>query len=149
MESGLRKFSDAGIQVIWQTGKSYNGNAAPEKGVRLTFISRMDMAYAAADLIISRAGALSISELCIVGKPVILVPSPNVSEDHQTKNAMTLVNEGAAVLIKDKDAVETLADQSIALLKNKDACQVLSQSIQKLARPDATEHIVNEIIGLL
>jgi UDP-N-acetylglucosamine--N-acetylmuramyl-(pentapeptide) pyrophosphoryl-undecaprenol N-acetylglucosamine transferase len=109
----------------------------------------MDMAYAAADLIISRAGALSISELCIVGKPVILVPSPNVSEDHQTKNAMTLVNEGAAVLIKDKDAVETLADQSIALLKNKDACQVLSQSIQKLARPDATEHIVNEIIGLL
>jgi len=149
MESGLRKFSDAGIQVIWQTGKSYSGNAAPEKGVRLTFISRMDMAYAAADLIISRAGALSISELCIVGKPVILVPSPNVSEDHQTKNAMTLVNEGAAVLIKDKDAVETLADQSIALLKNKDACQVLSQSIQKLARPDATEHIVNEIIGLL
>lgn len=149
MENGLELFEQADVQLIWQTGKSYTGEAQPKKGVRLTFISQMNMAYAAADVIISRAGALSISELCIVGKPVILVPSPNVSEDHQTKNAMTLVDQGAAILIKDKDAPSILAERAIALLQDKDACASLSESIRKLARPDATARIVDEIVGLL
>lgn len=149
MEHDLKKYADNGIQLLWQTGKSYTGDAQPVLGVRLPFISRMDLAYAAADLIISRAGALSISELCIVGKPVILVPSPNVSEDHQTKNAMTLVNEGAAVLVADKYATQILADTAIKLLNNVESCAGLSNSIKRLASPNATDRIIEEIEKLL
>jgi UDP-N-acetylglucosamine--N-acetylmuramyl-(pentapeptide) pyrophosphoryl-undecaprenol N-acetylglucosamine transferase len=110
---------------------------------------RMDMAYAAADIIISRAGALSISELCIIGKPVIFVPSPNVSEDHQTKNAMALVDKNAAILVKDGEAKEKLLPIAFDLLKNETSMVNLSAQISKLAKPTASEDIVNGIISLI
>jgi UDP-N-acetylglucosamine--N-acetylmuramyl-(pentapeptide) pyrophosphoryl-undecaprenol N-acetylglucosamine transferase len=109
------------------------------------FIDRMDLAYALADVIVSRAGAISVSELCLVGKPVILVPSPNVAEDHQTKNAMALVDKGAAVLVKDLESREKLIATALELLKNNEDCKRLSQSILLLGKPNATERIVDEI----
>jgi UDP-N-acetylglucosamine--N-acetylmuramyl-(pentapeptide) pyrophosphoryl-undecaprenol N-acetylglucosamine transferase len=108
----------------------------------LRFIERMDFAYAAADVIVSRAGATSISELCMIGKPIILVPSPNVSEDHQTKNAMALVNQNAALLVRDSDAKEVLLPRSIELLSQNELGMQLSENIKKLARPNATVAIV-------
>jgi UDP-N-acetylglucosamine--N-acetylmuramyl-(pentapeptide) pyrophosphoryl-undecaprenol N-acetylglucosamine transferase len=140
------------VQVLWQCGKLYdndlsarlNGKEA-ENIKRTMFIDRMDLAYALADVIVSRAGAISVSELCLVGKPVILVPSPNVAEDHQTKNAMALVDKGAAVLVKDVEAREKLLTVALDLLNNEENCKKLSQSILKLGRPNATEHIVDEI----
>jgi len=107
----------------------------------------MNMAYAAADIIISRAGALSISELCIVGKPTILIPSPNVSEDHQTKNAMALVNKNAAVLIKDIEAKEKLGNEVLALLRDENKLNNLSNNIKTLAKTNAANDIVTEIIN--
>jgi UDP-N-acetylglucosamine--N-acetylmuramyl-(pentapeptide) pyrophosphoryl-undecaprenol N-acetylglucosamine transferase len=149
LDAGITKLEENGMQVIWQTGKSYMGNTAVSSGERTVFIKRMDMAYAAADIVISRAGALSLSELCIVGKPCILVPSPNVSEDHQTKNAMTLVNAGAAIMVTDKEASEKLIDQAIALIKDKSLQAQLSENIKNLAKPNATEMIVDKIAQLL
>jgi UDP-N-acetylglucosamine--N-acetylmuramyl-(pentapeptide) pyrophosphoryl-undecaprenol N-acetylglucosamine transferase len=108
----------------------------------LRFIERMDFAYAAADVIVSRAGATSISELCMIGKPIILVPSPNVSEDHQTKNAMALVNQNAALLVRDSEAKEVLIARSIELLSQNELGMQLSENIKKLARPNATVDIV-------
>ena len=105
----------------------------------------MDLAYAAADLIISRAGAISVSEVCLVGKPVILVPSPNVSEDHQTKNAMALVSKNAAVLVKDVDAVEQLVVKALSTLNDEAHCAQLSTEIKKLGIPDAADRILVEI----
>lgn len=112
------------------------------------FISRMDLAYAAADAVVSRAGALSISELCMVAKPAILVPSPNVSEDHQTKNAMALTRKDAALLVTDGDAPDTLVQTALALLNNQERRQTLSAQIRELARPDAAERIATEILEL-
>jgi UDP-N-acetylglucosamine--N-acetylmuramyl-(pentapeptide) pyrophosphoryl-undecaprenol N-acetylglucosamine transferase len=154
--SGIEKLIDAEVQVIWQTGKSYfemyKAKLAPYnlKRIRLLdFLREMDMAYAAADVVISRSGALAVSELCIAHKPCILVPSPNVAEDHQTKNAKALVEKDAAVMIRDKDAVETLVDESLKLLFDEKLATRLSTNIATLAKPDATKDIVNELERLL
>jgi UDP-N-acetylglucosamine--N-acetylmuramyl-(pentapeptide) pyrophosphoryl-undecaprenol N-acetylglucosamine transferase len=106
----------------------------------------MNMAYSAADIIISRAGALSISELCIVGKPTILIPSPNVSEDHQTKNAMALVNKNAAILVKDIEAKDKLGNVLLELTKDETKLNELSNNIKTLAKTNAANEIVSEII---
>lgn len=152
----LNKLKKAGVQVLWQCGKFYYQALSEQlKDVDLgsiklvQFISRMDLAYAIADVVISRAGAISVSELCIVKKPTILVPSPNVAEDHQTKNAMALVNKQAAILVKDVDAKTTLLGQALSLLQDIDRQKELSVNIHKLAKPNATSEIVNEIEKLI
>jgi UDP-N-acetylglucosamine--N-acetylmuramyl-(pentapeptide) pyrophosphoryl-undecaprenol N-acetylglucosamine transferase len=139
------------VQIIWQCGKFYfeqmEALASKDLGQNIklmAFISRMDAAYEAADVIISRAGALSVSELCLLGKPVILVPSPNVSEDHQTKNAMSLVGANAALLVKDSLAVKELMETALSLLSNRELSESLSRNILTLAKPNATRDIVNE-----
>jgi UDP-N-acetylglucosamine--N-acetylmuramyl-(pentapeptide) pyrophosphoryl-undecaprenol N-acetylglucosamine transferase len=109
----------------------------------------MDLAYAAADVVLSRAGALSISELAIAGKPVILIPSPNVAEDHQTKNAMALVNKNAAILIKDIEAHEKLIDEALELLRDISKQKILAENISKMAIPDSAERIAYEIYALV
>ncbi|MCJ8209394.1 undecaprenyldiphospho-muramoylpentapeptide beta-N-acetylglucosaminyltransferase [Mucilaginibacter sp. RS28] len=156
IKAGLQKIIDADVQLIWQTGKVYYKKLIEELGenyhpniVITEFLNRMDLAYAAADVIISRAGAGTIAELCIVKKPVILVPSPNVAEDHQTKNAQALVNEQAAVLVKDKDAEAGLVDEVLQLLNNAEKQQQLGANIGKLALPNADEDIANEVINLI
>lgn len=143
---------DKGIQVIWQTGKLYYNDCKKvadkfaDKGVRVyDFVQRMDLAYAAADVVVSRAGAISVSELCLVGKPCILVPSPNVAEDHQTKNAMALVNNNAAILVRDADSVSILGGEVVSLLGNKERCNELSLNIKKMGIHNAAEAIVKEI----
>ncbi|MFD2543426.1 undecaprenyldiphospho-muramoylpentapeptide beta-N-acetylglucosaminyltransferase [Lacinutrix gracilariae] len=149
----LDYFNTLNIQVIWQCGKLYyktykiDGN---EKHVQLhEFINNMDLAYAAADIIISRAGASSVSELCIVGKPVIFIPSPNVAEDHQTKNAMAIVNENAAMLIKESDLVVDFENKFTQLMASPEKQQELGDNIKKLALVHATKEIVNEVEKLL
>lgn len=144
----INRFPDSGVQLIWQTGKHYAEKAAGEKqpGIAVeAFIKRMDLAYAAADVIISRAGAMSISELCLVGKPCILVPSPNVAEDHQTKNARALVDAGAARMIPDAEAQEHLVEEVLQLLKKTEDARALSEHIRRLAIPDAAARIVEEL----
>ena len=144
--------SSEGVQVLWQCGKFYYSELN-EQSERLIsnqiylheFIQRMDLAYAVADVIISRAGAISVSELCIVAKPCILVPSPNVAEDHQTKNAKALSTNGAAILVKDTDAKELLFETTISLLKDQEKCQSISDSLRVLAKPNATKAIVDTI----
>ncbi len=150
---GIAKLKEHKIQLIWQTGKSFTEQAqAASTNNHLvwtnSFISNMAMAYAAADVVVSRAGALSVSELCLVGKPVILVPSPNVAEDHQTKNARSLELAQAAVLLADKDAKTKLVSLAIELINNEQEKTSLSANIRKLAKPDATEKIVDEILKL-
>lgn len=152
----LDVLSDAGIQIIWQTGKFYIENARKEAAAYQSpsllvtdFVSRMDYAYAIADLVISRAGASSISELCLLSKPTILVPSPNVAEDHQTQNALALVRENAAVMIKDIDAKETLITKALELIDNSKALKELSTNIQKLAEKNSAERIADEVIKLI
>jgi UDP-N-acetylglucosamine--N-acetylmuramyl-(pentapeptide) pyrophosphoryl-undecaprenol N-acetylglucosamine transferase len=143
---------ERGVQVLWQSGKLYFEGLKEELSGKesneiklVQFIDRMDLAYAMADVIISRAGAISVSELCLVKKPVILVPSPNVAEDHQTHNAMALVKKDSALLVKDVDAKEELIPQALELLGNAEKRSMLSGEIAKLAKPEATEHIVNEL----
>ncbi len=114
----------------------------------LDFISDMGTAYQAADLVISRAGASSISEFCLIGKPVVLVPSPNVAEDHQTKNAMALVNKDAAVYVKDADAPDTLLDTALKIVENDDKLASLSENIKKLGLKDSAEVIADEVVKL-
>lgn len=145
-----------GIQFIWQTGKYYNKQITEELKGKLPsnlivtdFISDMGAAYTAADLVISRAGASSISEFCLIGKPVILVPSPNVAEDHQTKNAMALVNKQAAIYVKDSDAPDCLLEQAIKLIKDDDKLKNLSENILKLALPDSADIIAKEVIKMI
>ena len=142
------------IQVIWQTGKFFferaKKSAAGYKNVSVNeFIYSMDQAYASADVVVSRSGALSISELCLVGKPTVLIPSPNVSEDHQTKNAMALVNTGSALLVKDIEAREQLGNVLFDLLNDEKTQIALSENIVKLGFPDATDRIVEEVVKLL
>lgn len=144
------------IQFIWQTGKYYNKQITEELKGKLPsnlivtdFISDMGAAYTAADLVISRAGASSISEFCLIGKPVILVPSPNVAEDHQTKNAMALVNKQAAIYVKDSDAPDCLLEQAIKLIKEDDKLKNLSENILKLALPDSADIIAKEVIKMI
>ena len=143
------------IQFIWQTGKDYNASINKEiEGKRpgnllvTDFISDMGAAYKAADLVISRAGASSISEFCLIGKPVVLVPSPNVAEDHQTKNAMALVNKDAAIYVKDADAPETLLKLAIDTVKDGNKLATLSANIKKLGLKNSADVIADEVIKL-
>jgi UDP-N-acetylglucosamine--N-acetylmuramyl-(pentapeptide) pyrophosphoryl-undecaprenol N-acetylglucosamine transferase len=152
MDAHIEKLSAAGIQVIWQCGKFYadqlfhKWDGKLPEGVWLNpFIFDMDYAYAAADIIVSRAGAISVSELCLVGKPTILVPSPHVAEDHQTKNAMNLVEKDACVLVKDTDAIEILPEVILTTLKNENKCTQLSKNIKALGLPNASKTIVEQI----
>ena len=152
--AALTRLQEAGIQLLWQTGKLYFPEARQQAdqaaGLHaLEFIQRMDLAYAAADVVISRAGALSVSELCLTGKASILVPSPNVAEDHQTKNALALVSKGAAVLITDEHAPERLYDEALRLLSDPERQQQLRLRVRELARPDATVTIVDELLKLV
>lgn len=149
----IRKSED--IQLIWQTGKYYSAEIAERmKGQELPnlvvtdFISDMGAAYKAADLVISRAGAGSISEFCLLGKPVVLVPSPNVAEDHQTKNALALVNKQAALYVKDKEATMLLLPLAIDTVKDAAKLASLSENILKMALPDAADIIAKEVIAL-
>ena len=151
----LHKIKAADVQIIWQTGKFYNEDVKLKMGNSITpdikvleFVQRMDLAYAAADIIISRAGAGTIAELCVVGKPVILVPSPNVAEDHQTKNAKSLVKEDACVYVADRKAINDLIDTALSLLNDEEKKKTLGNNIKKLALPDADEVIAKEVFSI-
>ena len=155
-KENIKQLIENDIQVIWQCGKGYIKNLTifndelNSKYVFLSdFIYKMDLAYAAADVIVSRAGAMSVSELCIISKPTILVPSPNVSEDHQTKNAMALVNINAAVLVKDSEAKQKLIPQIIELFNDSVQQKSLSIQINKLGISDAADRILIEIENIV
>lgn len=152
----LEEIRTSSVQFIWQTGKFYSeeirnelSKAEPLDNLHVTdFISNMDYAYAAADLVISRAGASSISELCLLGKPSILVPSPNVAEDHQTKNAMALSTRNAAILIKDADAESTLISTAIKTVSDKSLLESLGTNAGKMALHDSANIIAKEVYKL-
>lgn len=156
MRQHLSEVKAANVQFIWQTGKYYN--AEMNQAVKdfgnipnlkvLDFISDMGAAYKAADLVISRAGASSISEFCLIGKPVILVPSPNVAEDHQTKNAMALVNKDAAIYVKDADAPEVLLHTALETVNNDQKLASLSTNIKKMGLSNSADTIAEEVIKL-
>lgn len=155
IEAGLSRFVDAGVQVIWQTGTAFIERARAAVATigsplikPYDFIYDMDKAYAVADAVVSRAGALSVSELCLVGRAAILVPFPNASEDHQTKNAMSLVDNKAALLVSDQSARTELITTALALLNNPAQRQELSTRIKTLAKPNAARDIAEEVIKL-
>jgi len=152
MASIVDDLIDAGVQLIWQTGKLYFErfkHLSEKEGVQMyEFIQRMDLLYAAADVLISRAGAGTISELCIVGKPVIFIPSPNVAEDHQTKNAQAIVDKNAAIMIRESELNDFL-DRLISLVNNKLEQDQLSKNIKELALPEATKMIADEVEKLV
>jgi len=140
------------VQIIWQCGKlyfedykKYNSNTVQV----LAFIDRMDLVYSAADIVISRAGASSVSELCIVGKPVIFIPSPNVAEDHQTKNAQSIVDKKGAIMLKESELDSQFSLVFEALLKDQGKQNQLGKNIKQLALPNATKEIVDEIVKLI
>ncbi|WDO13272.1 undecaprenyldiphospho-muramoylpentapeptide beta-N-acetylglucosaminyltransferase [Flavobacterium sp. WW92] len=149
----LVNFSSQEVQVIWQCGKFYieeYKHFNEKENVQVTaFIDRMDLVYAAADVIISRAGASSVSELCLVGKPVIFIPSPNVAEDHQTKNAKAIVDKNGALMIKENELDTKFTSIFNNLLSDKNLQENLSENIKKMAMPNATKDIVDEIIKLV
>ncbi|UWY30032.1 undecaprenyldiphospho-muramoylpentapeptide beta-N-acetylglucosaminyltransferase [Flavobacterium sp. TR2] len=152
IEKELQNFLSQDVQVIWQCGKLYfeEYKKYNQPNVKVVdFIERMDFVYAASDVIISRAGASSVSELCIVGKPVIFIPSPNVAEDHQTKNAQAIVDEKGAILLKESDLDSQFSIVFEALLKDSGKQKQLSDNIKKLAKPKATQDIVAEIVKLI
>ena len=155
VEAYLDKFP-ANLQLIWQTGKDFFERAKQQVQNRkmsnvkvFDFIKRMDLAYAAADLVVSRAGASTISELSITAKPCILVPSPNVAEDHQTKNAMALVQKNAAIMIRDSEAMKKLMPEAVATVQNYEALEPLSDNIKKMAKFHAAETIAEVINQLI
>jgi UDP-N-acetylglucosamine--N-acetylmuramyl-(pentapeptide) pyrophosphoryl-undecaprenol N-acetylglucosamine transferase len=155
LTGSLDKLGASGCQWLWQSGRYYYERVkeAVERSAHvnitvLGFIGRMDLAFAAADVIVSRAGAGTISELCLVGKPVILVPSPNVAEDHQTRNAEALSSKGAAILLPDRRASESLADEAMRLVADKERKDSLSANISALAERDADMKIANEVLKL-
>ena len=152
---GLKQFADNDIQLIWQTGKIYFDTAKvatkpySNKNINaVDFISRMDYAYAVADVVISRAGAGAVSELCIVSKPSILVPLPSAAEDHQTKNAMSLVNKNASVLVKEADAKTKLVVEAISLINDTIRLKEISKNCGAMALPNATSQIAHEVLKL-
>lgn len=154
VEAAAKTWEERGLQVIWQTGKGYieQAKSATSSLAHLQaheFIRDMDLAYAAADLVVSRAGAMSISELCLVAKPSIFIPSPNVSEDHQTKNAMALVSRGAAVLVKDVDAEATLCNVVLELIADTSGLAALAAGAKSMAFDHAAERIVEEVVKLI
>jgi len=145
---------ESSYQVIWQTGKFYyknilSKNIKDKKIIIKDFINRMDLAYSVSDIIISRAGAIAISELCVISKPLILVPSPNVVDDHQTKNAKAISEEGGCVLIKDSDAKNTMLKTAFDLFENKSKMDSMKKSLSKLSSPNATQKIVNKIYEII
>jgi len=152
----LELIRETDVQIIWQTGSYYYqemlrrlGSNCPDNLLPMEFVSRMDLAYSVADVVISRAGAGTISELCLLGKPSVLVPSPNVAEDHQTKNAQSLVDNQAALLIKDVDSKEILLKETFKLLADKPRLKSLSENIKKLGRPNAAKDIVEVILEVV
>ncbi|WP_192348088.1 undecaprenyldiphospho-muramoylpentapeptide beta-N-acetylglucosaminyltransferase [Algoriphagus sp. Y33] len=156
MLKDMQKLDEEGFQVLWQCGKFYfqeMKSKLADSGLTTIhlneFIREMDLAYAAADMIVSRAGALSVSELSLVGKPVIFIPSPNVAEDHQTKNAMAYVNHEAALLLKDSAAEGALAQKVTMLMKDRQLSELLGKNIKNLAKPNAANAIVKEIEQLI
>jgi UDP-N-acetylglucosamine--N-acetylmuramyl-(pentapeptide) pyrophosphoryl-undecaprenol N-acetylglucosamine transferase len=156
MDENIQELANRGIQVIWQCGKFYADQLFHKWDKHLPtgiwinpFIFDMDYAYAAADLIVSRAGAISVSELALVGKPTILVPSPHVAEDHQTKNAMALIEKNACILVKDKEAKNRLLPVIIDTINNENLCNKLGENIKKMGLPDAGKTIVEQIIKSL
>lgn len=155
VDAGIKKIAENDIQLIWQIGKLYVDEAKKavehyqNKGiVTLPFITKMDYAYAVADVVVSRAGAMSVAELSIAAKPTIFVPLPTAAEDHQTKNAMALVNNNAAILIKNEDAKSILVDKLIELVKNEDKQLKMANNIAKLAYSDSASIIADEVIKL-
>ena len=153
---GLERIgTECGVQVIWQSGKFYDEQcreALAASGVKnvvqMPFISNMDMAYRAADLVVSRAGASSISELQLLGKACILVPSPNVAEDHQTKNALALADRQAAIMVRDADAAERLVDTMLRTVADQGVIDTLAANVAKMALRDSAQHIVDEVLKL-
>ncbi len=155
LSENIKKLKDSDCQWLWQTGKYYYENVRAMVSLSFSenisvhgFINRMDYAFAAADIIVSRAGAGTISELCLVGKPVILVPSPNVAEDHQTRNARALSDKHAAVLITDDEAIKILVDKAITLISDKTERNLLSENILKMADRDADIRIAEEVLKI-
>ena len=152
----IDEIAKSGVKVIWQTGAFYFDeiqnelkNKMPENLQIHKFISQMDFAYSVANLVISRAGAGTISELCLVGKPAILIPSPNVSEDHQTKNALALVDKNAALIVRDSEIDEKLFSTAFEVVNDLEKCNNLSRKIMTLAKPEATKTIVDEVEKLV
>jgi UDP-N-acetylglucosamine--N-acetylmuramyl-(pentapeptide) pyrophosphoryl-undecaprenol N-acetylglucosamine transferase len=153
VEENLSDFKKHDLELIWQTGKlyidEYGKHGEKENVQTFAFLKRMDLAYAAADIIISRAGAGTVSELCIVGKPVLFIPSPNVAEDHQTKNAMSVAEKDAAVVLSESHLDEAFKSIFFPLVESDDKLRSLSRNIKRLEKPFATANIVNEIEKLL
>ena len=152
IEKELDTILSQDVQVIWQCGKLYFEEYKKYNSQKVqvsAFIDRMDLVYAAADIVISRAGASSVSELCIVGKPVIFIPSPNVAEDHQTKNAKTIVDKKAALMLKETELDLHFSLILESLLKDSGKQDQLSKNIKQLALPNATKQIVDEILKLV
>jgi UDP-N-acetylglucosamine--N-acetylmuramyl-(pentapeptide) pyrophosphoryl-undecaprenol N-acetylglucosamine transferase len=156
LSDNIKILNNSAFQWLWQTGKYYYEDViklitgSSDKNIAVhAFIDRMDMAFAAADIIVSRAGAGTISELCLVGKPVILVPSPNVAEDHQSKNAMALSLRDAAILIPDEKAEKTLVNEAIKLVSDIQKKKILSENMIKMAERDADIRIAREVIKLI
>ena len=152
IEDQLTHFKKLGLQLIWQCGSLYYDQYRKyaSKFVKVTgYLNHMEHAYKVADIIISRSGAGSVSELCLVGKPVLFIPSPNVAEDHQTKNAQALVKADAALMIQEKNLEKEFRQRFDELLASKDKMDQLGKNIRELALPKATEHIVDEIVQLI
>ena len=156
IDAGVSEIAKNDIQLVWQTGKLYVDEAAKTvaeyegKGIKsMPFISKMDYAYAVADVVVSRAGAMSVSELSIAAKPTIFIPLPSAAEDHQTKNAMALVNHKAALLVKDSDAKETLIPTLIELVKDEEEQRKISANVAKMAFNDSASIIASEVIKLI
>ncbi len=152
IHKSLPFFERHDLQVVWQCGKYYEGTYMEirNKNVKVhAFLNRMDLAYSAADFIISRAGALSVSEVCLVGKPVLFIPSPNVAEDHQTKNALAITQKNAALMIRENELEATFEIKFAELLASEEQQLALSENIKKLAKPNAAKDIVEEVRNLL
>jgi UDP-N-acetylglucosamine--N-acetylmuramyl-(pentapeptide) pyrophosphoryl-undecaprenol N-acetylglucosamine transferase len=153
IEKELNFLLEQGIQVFWQCGKLYFEDYKKyndKQNVQVvSFIDRMDLIYAAADFVISRAGASSVSELCLVGKPTIFIPSPNVAEDHQTKNAKAIVDKKGAILLKENELDEKFETTFSDLISNEKWQNEISNNIKSLAKPNATKEIVEEIVKLI
>ena len=154
MEKGLNRLKELGVQLLWQTGEAFYKNISPEllaqqnENVKIVpFIKNMNDAYSMADVIVSRAGALAIAELCVVGVPTILVPFPFAAEDHQTKNAQALVDKDAAIMIPDNQAEAQLMNQLVNLIQDEGRCRTMGENILKLAQPDAIDLIIKEILS--
>ena len=149
IQQGIDMLVDAGIQVIWQTGKNFEAETSGKEGIlAMPFLREMEFAYGAADLVISRAGALSMAEIAVCGKPALLVPSPNVTDDHQTQNAIQFREKGAALLVKDADVMHYLVATAIETLQNQALRDKMREALVRLARPNATAAIVSEIKNL-